>query len=279
MKDVRLICIDIDGTLLNSSDEITPATHRELERLHAAGKTLALVTGRRFMSAVEVARKLTVPVVLGVHNGATLRRMDGSAVYRKTLGAVDVRRACEIASAHGGFPWIYVDEADSGDSRVYCEDPASAADGVRRFATTYYARNEQTFHAVGDLATGYDGDAIEVMVTTAADDADAMVFTLKSEFGERASVIKELSSGVAQIEVAHPDVSKALTLRFLAERDGLTRDDIMAAGDNFNDIDMLEYAGHPVVMGNAHAELKSMGYYVAPTNDEDGLAAVLAKVK
>lgn len=279
MRDVRLICIDIDGTLLNSSDEITPATHRELERLHAAGKTLALVTGRRFLSAVEVARKLTVPVALGVHNGATLRRLDGSAIYRKTLGAAAVRRACEIALARRGFPWIYVDEPDSGDSRVYCEDPASASDGVRRFATTYHARNEQYFNVLDELVAGYEGDAIEVMVTTTADDADTMVAALQSEFGERASVIKELSSGVAQIEVAHPEVSKALALRFLADRDGLTRDDIMAVGDNFNDIDMLEYAGHPVVMGNAHAELRGMGYRVAPTNDEDGLAAVLAEVR
>ena len=117
------------------------------------------------------------------------------------------------------------------------------------------------------------------MITTTAADADAMVDILTKEFGERASVIKELSSGVAQIEVAHPDVSKALALRFLSERDDIPRDEIMAIGDNFNDIDMLEYAGHPVIMGNAHEELRHMGYHVAPTNDEDGLAAVLAEVQ
>jgi HAD superfamily hydrolase (TIGR01484 family) len=112
-----------------------------------------------------------------------------------------------------------------------------------------------------------------------ADESVAMADALSAELGERASVIREMSSGVSQIEVAHPDVSKALALSFLAERDGLTRDDVMAVGDNFNDIDMLEYAGHPVVMGNAHEELRQMGYHVAPTNDEDGLAAVLAEAR
>ena len=96
VENVRLICIDIDGTLLDSAGEIPAATHRELERLHAAGRTLALVTGRRFVSAMDIARQLTVPVLLGVHNGAALRNLDGSAVYRKTLGAADVRRACAL---------------------------------------------------------------------------------------------------------------------------------------------------------------------------------------
>lgn len=279
MKDVRLIGIDIDGTLLNSSGEITAATHRELERLHAAGKTLALVTGRRFVTAAEVARKLSVPVFLGIHNGAVLRRLDGSAVYRRTLAAAEVRRACELAKAHGGFTWIYADEEGRSDCDVYCEDPASAADGVRRYATTYHGRNAQYFHVLDDIVGGYAGDAIEVMVTVTADESVTMAHALSVELGERASVIREISSGVSQIEVAHPDVSKALALSFLAERDGLAPDDVMAVGDNFNDIGMLEYAGHPVVMGNAHEELKGMGYHVAPTNDEDGLASVLALVR
>ncbi len=279
MRNVRLIAIDIDGTLLDSSGQIPAATHRELERLHAAGKTLALVTGRRFISAVEVARELTVPVLLGVHNGAALRHLDGSTVYRETLGAEHVHRACALGKTHGGFPWIYVDEPDNGDSRIFCEAPDSAPEGVRHFATTYYDRNTQYFQVLNDVAVDLDSDAVEVMVTTTAADADAMVDTLAKEFGDRASVIKELSSGVAQIEVAHPKVSKALALRFLAQRGGIPRDEIMAIGDNFNDIDMLEYAGHPVVMGNAHEELRHMGYHVAPTNDEDGLAVVLAAVR
>ena len=278
MRDVRLIGIDIDGTLLNSSEEITPATHREIERLQAAGKTLALVTGRRFVSAAEVARKLTVPVLLGIHNGASLRHLDGSALYRRTLAAAEVRRACESAKSRGGFSWIYVDEPDGGDCRVYCEDPSSAPDGVRGFATTYHGRNAQYFHVLDDIVGGYAGDAIEVMITVTADESVPMANTLSAELGQSASVIREISSGVSQIEVAHPDVSKALALSFLAERAGFTPDEVMAVGDNFNDIDMLEYAGHPVVMGNAHEELKGMGYHVAPTNDEDGLAVTLAEV-
>jgi hydroxymethylpyrimidine pyrophosphatase-like HAD family hydrolase len=218
-------------------------------------------------------------VLLGVHNGAALRRLDGSMLYRETLGAADVRRACALGKAQGGFPWVYVDEPDNGNSRIFCEEAASAPTGVRPFATTYYARHTQYFRVQGDLTDDLDSDAIEVMITTTAADADAMVATLAKEFGERASVIKEISSGVAQIEVAHPKVSKALALRFLAERDGIPAHEIMAIGDNFNDIDMLEYAGHPVVMGNAHEELRHMGYHVAPTNDEDGLAVVLAEVR
>jgi hypothetical protein len=78
LSGVRLVGIDIDGTLLNSAGHITPATHRELQRLHEGGVRLVLVTGRRYESALSVARPLFVPVLLGLHNGASFGRREGA---------------------------------------------------------------------------------------------------------------------------------------------------------------------------------------------------------
>jgi hypothetical protein len=79
----------------------------------------------------------------------------------------------------------------------------------------------------------------------------------------------------AMLDVIHPRCSKGATLAEWAARRGLSRDEVMAVGDNFNDVEMLEFAGLPVIMGNSVSELKKMGWRETLTNDLGGVAAAI----
>ena len=280
MGPVRLAGLDIDGTLLNSSGEVTAATLRELHRLHSEGVVLALVTGRRFVSALEVVEQVGLPLSVGVHNGAALREADGSYVYTRALPQESTRMACRLGRSAGAFAWVYRDDTSTGVTRIFCEPPTSAPDGaVMAFAQRYVVANQDVLTVVEDLARGFVGDAVEVMLTADESIGDAVIACVSEGVGDAAQVIKEVSSGICHIEVAHPCVSKALPLRTIAERHGLDPREVLAIGDNFNDIDMLQYAGHAYVMGNARPELLGMGFPAAPSHDEDGLAWVLSQIE
>ena len=278
MEDVRLVGIDIDGTLLDSRGEISAATHRELERLHRRGVLLVLVTGRRFHTASQVAAKLRVPVLLAVHNGAALRERDGTYLYADLLPEREARIACRVGQENGAFAWVYQDDEDGSTTRIYCEPRDRAPDGLEAYIGRYFDANPGFITVLDDLSREFVGATLEVMLTTPQENGDAVIAAATEALDGRARVIEERSRGICHIEVAHPRVSKARPLAFLAAKHGIPREAILAVGDNYNDLDMLEYAGHAVVMGNAHLPLHGYGYRVTATNDDDGLAQVLAEI-
>ena len=278
MTGIRLIGIDIDGTLLDSYGCASTSALAEMRRLHGTGVQLVLVTGRRFVSAWPIARYLQLPVLIAGHNGASLRRMDGSALYSMALAESLTREVCAFALERGGFPWVYVETDDSGESQIYCQDPAAVSSGAADYCRAYFEAAQEYIRVLGDLSAEFQGGSVEVMVTVEAERAEKLSKAFRRRFGDAVSVILEVSGRFGHVEAAHPSVSKALPLKTLAEKGGFGPENIMAVGDNFNDLEMLEYAGHPVVMGNAHRELRRLGYRVAPTNDEDGLAQILSEV-
>jgi Cof subfamily protein (haloacid dehalogenase superfamily) len=277
-RGIRVIGLDIDGTLLDGRGEVSAAARRELRRLHQQGTIIALVTGRRFRTAREAGAQIGVPVLYGVHNGAALRRSDGSYVYACCLQEAAVREACRVGRSAGAFAFVYQDDAATGETRIYCESPEGAAAAVGEYVRFYTRRNQQYVHLVEDLSREFCGPALEVMLTCAAALGDAVSDAVETALGARVRVIQEVSHGICHVEVAHPLVSKALPLERLAEEAGVGPEAVMAVGDNFNDLDMLRYAGYAVVMGNARPELLRMGFHVAPRNDEDGLAVLLGTV-
>ncbi|MDA1190980.1 MAG: HAD-IIB family hydrolase [Candidatus Poribacteria bacterium] len=279
MPTIGLVAIDIDGTLVNSKGEVSEATKRECKRLHRIGVVLVLATGRRYLTASRAGRELGIPILLGVHNGAALRELDGTLVYSETLDETSVREACRVGRDAGAYAWVYQDYPDNPNTRIFCEPPETASFEMQAYVENYHKAAAAYIKVVDDLPTRFIGEAVETMLTTYEANGDHVIDAVTDALGERASVIKEVSHGTCHVEVAHPKVSKALPLTYLAERHGLTMAQTMAVGDNFNDLDMLRVAGHPVVMGNARPALKEMGFRVAPTNDEDGLAQVLAEIR
>ena len=191
------------------------------------------------------------------------------------------RQVCGAARSLGGFPWAFVETNEEGESIIYCEEP-SAADSVEYaydFIRAYFEHWRRYIRVVSDLSVEFQGESVEIVITTPPHRAEETAERLRAQFGGSISVIMERSRRYSQVDAAHPSVSKALPLQYLAEQGGFGPENVMAVGDNFNDLEMLEYAGYPVVMGNAHSELLQLGCRAAPTNDEDGLAHILAEIR
>jgi hypothetical protein len=278
VTDIRLVGIDIDGTLVNSQGTVTDATHAELARLHKKGVVIAIITGRRFESAIPIVRQLDVPVLMGLHNGASLRRPDGETLYAELLPEEDARRAAALARERGAYPIAYQPDPTVG-TRILCEPPETAPKELVRYLTRYASQNAEYVIAVENLNRCLVGGVLELMAMSPISSGERVIAHMRDGLASRGSVITAIVGTTAYVEVAHPRVSKALPLRFLCEREGWSAENVLAVGDNYNDLDMLRYAGHPVIMGNAAAELRAMGFCVAPPNDEDGLAQALSVVR
>jgi len=269
---IRLVGIDIDGTLLDSRGVIREATHAALMRLHRKGVLIVLITGRRFESAIQIVRQLGVPVLMGLHNGASLRHPDGETLYAELLPEADARRAAALARACGAYPIAYQPDTVT---RILCEPPETAPEELARDVRGYLSRNAEYLTHVESLSASLSGGVLELMAMVPTPLGKKATAWMQERLGDRAHVIPSVIGATTYIEVAHPRVSKALPLQFLCEREGWSPEHVLAVGDNFNDLDMLRYAAHAVIMGNAAPELRAMGFRVARTNDEDGLAQVL----
>lgn len=274
MSAIRLVGIDIDGTLLDSQGAITDATRDALNRLHERGALIAIITGRRFESAMETVRQLDAPVVMGLHNGASLRRPNGETLYAELLPEEDACRAAALARECGAYPIAYQPDSSVG-TRIVCESPECAPPELVRYLRGYARRNAAWLTRVESLSRELRGGVLELMAMSPASNGERVIERMREGMAHRANVIKAVVGKTSYVEVAHAKVSKALPLQFLCEREGWSAENVLAIGDNYNDLDMLRYAGHPVIMGNAAPELLAMGFRVAPTNDEDGLAQVL----
>ncbi|MBM3213429.1 hypothetical protein FJZ36_00710 [Candidatus Poribacteria bacterium] len=273
-RGVRLVGIDIDGTLLDPSGRITDATHRALDRAHRLGIEIAIVSGRRFESAMAVAGDLYVPALYGLHNGAALRRRDGSYLYARRVSEDIIHAAGRLADELDAYPLAFQDDSGDPFTRIFCMAPERADESLAPYFRDYVQRNAAYVTLVDDL-TGFSGNALEVMLTAPKARTGELAGAVAERLGSRVSVIPAHGGRIGYIGIAHHDVTKALPLQQIAAERGLTADEIMAVGDNLNDLDMLRYAGHGVLMGNAAPELHRLGFRITGGNDEDGLAAAL----
>ena len=269
---IRLIALDLDGTLLNSSSELPEANLHAIEAAVARGIEVALVTGRRFDFALPVANKIPCPLTLIVNNGALVRTKDGATHLRHLLPretALDVlghmaryRRSAAVVFDRPRENQVIYEEIDWADPR-------------RR---PYLLRNRDFIAQVSPLENAVTEDPIQVMYSGSPGimrTAEAVLRAApnRSEFSLAVTYYERFD--FAMLDVIHPRCSKGATLAEWTARRGLSRDQVMAIGDNFNDIEMLEFAGLPVVMGNSVIELKAMGWRETLSNDQGGVAAAI----
>ena len=269
---IRLIALDLDGTLLDSSSELPEANLRAVEAAVSRGIEVALVTGRRFDFAIPVANKIPCPLTLIVNNGALVRSKDGTTHLRHLLPretALDVmghmscyrRRAAVVFDRPRENQVIY-EEIDWQDPR-------------RR---PYLMRNREFIAEMSPLEDAVTEDPIQVMYSGSPGimrTAEAVLRAAPNRASFSLAVTYYERFDFAMLDVIHPRCSKGATLAEWTARRGLAREEVMAVGDNFNDMEMLEFAGLPVVMGNSVPELKSMGWRETLSNDQGGVAAAI----
>lgn len=267
---VRLIGIDVDGTLLDSEGRLPPANARAIHEAVAAGIHVALVTGRSFPWVRPVAEPLPPSITLIVSNGAVERAMDGSTLARRLLDRHVARAVLEATLPHRGSAALIFDR-DSGRQIVF-----ESMDWNHPGRRNYYSRNQLLIDRCIPLEAALDEDPIQVMFNGGVADMRALSDELRrGAKGYTVSLTEYEHRDFSLIDVTAPGATKGQALAWRAQQMGLSRDEVMAVGDNFNDLEMLEFAGIPVVMGNAVDDLKTRGWHVTGHHDEAGLAQAI----
>ena len=261
---IRLIGIDVDGTLLDSRGHLPPANRDAIHEAVATGIHVALVTGRSYPFARPVADPLPDAITLIVSSGAVERAMDGAVLARRLL---DRRVAESILAATRPYRDHAALIFDRDDANQIVFETMNWEHPGRKH---YWLRNQHLIGQTVPLEEALIEDPIEVMFNGAANAMRSLSESLQQATSSPASA--GLSFAVALTEYVHRDFSlvdvtapaatKGRALAWRAEQLGLRPENVMAVGDNFNDLEMLEYAGPPVVMATAVDGLKRPGWHV-----------------
>jgi Cof subfamily protein (haloacid dehalogenase superfamily) len=275
MHSIRLIAVDIDGTLLNSSFQVSDANLQALLDAHERGVEIALVTGRRHDFALPVADSLGFSVTLISSNGAVTRSSDGSLFHRDLLPAEIAREmVCHMAAFRANTVLSFDRE---GKGALVVETTELLNVALRR----WMEKNSEYLDVVRPLEDAVTESPVQA--TFCGDIArmrEAQQVLRDSSLWERITVLRTQyeDRDLCIVDVLNHGCSKGHALRRWAEHRGIERRQVMAIGDNYNDIEMLEFAGVPVIMANACDELKQNGWMITLGNNQDGVARAVESV-
>ena len=269
---MRLIALDIDGTLLDSRWQLPEANRAAIAEATRRGIEVALVTGRRYDLAIPVARQLDSPLTMIVNNGALMRSKDGRTHLRHLLPRSTAEQVLELTKPWRKGAAVIFDRQLENQLMLEVLDP----DDSMRYA--YYSRNMEFIGLANPLESCLTEDPIQVMLSGKVGSIGKAEAALRgAPFVEEFALAVTCYEGkdFAMIDVLNPVCSKGSSLAEWAALRGFTREEVMAIGDNHNDLEMLSFAGIPVVMGNGVAALKTYGWHETGTNDENGVALAI----
>lgn len=269
---IRLLAVDIDGTLLDSHGRLPDANRAALADAVAAGVEVALVTGRSFHFTRPVVELLNLPLTLIVNNGAVVKNSAGATEMRHLLARETARDILERARDFEDSVAIVFDRP--GERQMVFE----RMDWSHPQRRGYYEKNQAFIAAGSPLADMLTEDPIQVMFNGSVAPMRTLAASLREASGSHrysVALTEYASKDFSLVDVNGAGCSKGTTLARWAARRGIPPEWVMAVGDNLNDVEMLQFAGTPVVMGNSTDALKALGYRVTGTNDEGGLAAAV----
>jgi Cof subfamily protein (haloacid dehalogenase superfamily) len=266
---VRLIALDIDGTLLDSRWQVSEANRQAIAQAVRRGIEVALVTGRRYDFAMPVARQIDAPLTMIVSNGALIRSNDRRTHLRHLLSRRTAEQVLHLTKAWRDGASVIFDRPAENQLMLERLDP----DDSLRYA--YYSRNKEFIGLACPLETCLTEDPIEVMLSgklAPMQEAERALRGAPFAAAYAVAVTCYEKRDFTMIDVLNPVCSKGASLAEWAALRGFSREEVMAIGDNHNDLEMLTFAGIPVVMGNSVPELKTYGWRQTASNDDNGVA-------
>ena len=270
---IRLVALDLDGTLLNSRHEVSAATTRALQTLRRHGVSIALVTGRRFRNVARIVQEHGLGDITIVHNGAVIRRQNGDLLFFEELDPSVCHDIIDASSRLDQFPLLLVDPLQT---RVFFQ----AAAYRNNARSEYLTRNQNDAVEVQSLHDALTGaPVIQMLFTHAIAPLQECKRQLIEQFAKRATILETSypDRDHVFVDVIHRNCSKGRALAWLMRRENLSPGEVMAFGDNHNDLEMLQIAGHAFLMDNADDDLKRLGFHIAPANDQDGVAQIVGE--
>ena len=271
---IRLVAIDIDGTLLDSRWQLPAENLDAIGEAVEAGVEVAIVTGRRYDFARPILDLLPRPVTAIVSNGAIVRTSDGVTRLRHLLPRAVAREVLGVTRAYRDGAALIFDRPRDGQvvfERIDWAHPSRRG---------YAERNREFIVEVDPIESALTEDPIQVMFNGSVAPMRGLVRLLRelpASAGFSVAVTEYAERDFSLVDVLPAGCTKGSTLAEWAGRRGYARTEVMAIGDNLNDLEMLEAAGLPVVMGNAVPALLGRGWPVTASNDAAGVAEAIRR--
>jgi Cof subfamily protein (haloacid dehalogenase superfamily) len=272
-NSLRLIAIDIDGTLLSPEFRVSETDLATLRRAQAQGIEVILVTGRRHTFALPIAQQLGFDLWLISSNGAVTRSLAGETFHRDLLPEATCRELLGVMQEFRGQTVLTFDSNRAGTIVIERLDLLETS--IKR----WLEKNMQYIQFVVPIEDALTTDPVQAMFCGPVADMQRVLRVLES-CGLPITVLRTEYPGrdLSIVDVLNAGCSKGHALERWANYRGITREQVMAVGDNYNDIEMLEFAGHPFIMGNASEELRSRGWKLTRSNAESGVSAAIEHV-
>ncbi len=271
---VKLLALDIDGTLLNPRGEITPRTLSAINQARQQGVLVVLVTGRRFGSARDLLVRLQLDIPLVSHNGALTKNIETlETLDFHPLDAELAREMIRFGRAHGVD--MICNDDPHGVGTMVIESISESNKPLQRYLNQYRSAVVE----VPDLLEHIQSPPIQLTVSGRCDPTEEFERRLGELMEGRVQLFKTRyrAFDLTILDVLSTTASKGESVARIARQHGIAQEETMAIGDNHNDLTMLRYAGLGVVMANAEDELKQMGFEQTTSNEEDGVAEAIEK--
>jgi len=264
--DIRLLVLDIDGTVVRESNRIRESVIQAIHSAQRRGVRVAVATGRLYRSSLHAYESLGSTLPLICYEGALIREPNTGFVHRHW--PLETRIASQILD--------YLDRPSLGDRlsvHFYIED-ALHLWNLNDASVNYLEGSKVEPIVVRDLRPLLNQTPTKVIVLSYDDQAITRLWChLKNSYSR--TQVRQTKS-ITVLEAFHPGANKGVAVSYLAENImGLRPENVMAIGDDFNDVEMLEYAGIGVAMGNAPPAVKAIADWVAPTVEADGVVRAI----
>ncbi|MBM7540343.1 HAD family hydrolase [Amphibacillus cookii] len=282
---IKMIATDLDGTLLSSVGEVSEQNAQAIKAAQKAGIEVVIATGRSYYSAYRPINKAGLKCPIICLNGANIYTVDGQmtrnikmekAVTQKILHTVKKENAYfELYTNKGVYSMDRSNFMDVLVNIMLSAHPEATEEEIKKRAEQRF--QEENFIFTKDFQTVLDDEEVDIY--------KALAFSLEADGLERIKApflksndVTVTSSGFDNAEFNHPNAQKGIALTLLAEDRGLELSEVMAIGDNYNDVSMLEIVGRSVAMGNAEAGVKKRCHYTTTSNDQDGVAKAIKEI-
>jgi 5-amino-6-(5-phospho-D-ribitylamino)uracil phosphatase len=274
MSRYRLLALDIDGTLVNSCDELTPATSAAIARACNAGIRVVLATGRRYSKTLHLVEPLKLDVPLITASGALIKDpLDHRTLFCAGFKSGILEATLQTVAKLGYDVLLYGDTYSQGFD-FYCR---SFQVENQPLLAEYFGRNRGSGREFPNLMVAPPQGIFAGFAMGSREEMTDVGQRLTKQFGNNlyVHVLKSPFYSGYFCEIEPGGVSKWSGIQHLAHDWGISDEEICAVGDDVNDIPMIQGAGLGVAMGNAVAELKAVADRVAPCHDSDGLVEVI----
>jgi Cof subfamily protein (haloacid dehalogenase superfamily) len=258
----KLIAVDMDGTLLNSDGKITEKTRDAIQRAIEKGVLFSICTGRPIQGVESFNSLLNLDSPFITYNGAMIVMGKSKEIlFQQNLTAEAARKILNIGKEFGTtiVAWSM--------NKLYCYELSEKVHDYKQITKVEPILIENEEEIIQNGIT-------KILWIDTPEKLDYYQKVLRDKLGDS---VNYCTSRPMFLEFFHNKVSKAVAMEKLGEHFGIKREEMIAIGDGFNDLPMIEYAGLGVAMGNAPADIKAKAAYVTLSNDKDGIAHVLEK--